>query len=61
MANALKSNRPHRASGELGYHVLDVMHAFLDASAKGRHIEVKSTCKRPDALPTGLPKGKLDE
>jgi predicted dehydrogenase len=61
MAAALKSGRPHRASGELGYHVLDVMQAFHDASVKNRHIELKSTCKRPAPLPTGLPKGKLDE
>lgn len=56
----LRKGRPHRASGELAYHVLDVMHAIHDASDKGRHIEIKSTCARPAALPAGLPKGALD-
>ena len=61
MACALQSGRPHRASGELAYHILDVMHAFHDASREGRHIELKSTCSRPAPLPLGLAHGKLDE
>lgn len=61
MAYALRSGRPHRASGELAYHVLDVMHAFHDASDQGRHIELESTCQRPAALPMGLRHGLLDE
>ena len=51
MADALLSGGGHRASGELAHHVLDVMCSFLDASREGRLVEVKSTCKRPDALP----------
>lgn len=61
MAYALTFGRAHRASGELGYHVLDVMHAFGDASESGRHIELTSGCERPAALPTGLIPGTLDE
>ena len=61
MAYALLSGRPHRASGELAYHVLDVMHAFHDASAKGRHVTLRSTCQRPAPLPAGMPRGVLDE
>ena len=61
MAYALRSGRPHRASGELAYHVLDIMHAFHDASREGRHIELESTCSRPAALPVGLAHGQLDE
>src|SRR5919199_482614 len=49
-----RSGRPHRASGELAYHVLDVMQSFAEASAAGRHVEVASSCERPAALPTGL-------
>lgn len=60
MAYAIRSGRPHRASGEMAYHVLDVMQAFLDSSLEGRHIEIKSTCKRPVALPVGLAHGELD-
>jgi len=61
MAYALRSGRPHRASGELAYHVLDIMQGFLDASDKGRRIELKSTCARPAPLPVDLKPGALDE
>ncbi|UCE35060.1 MAG: Gfo/Idh/MocA family oxidoreductase [Deltaproteobacteria bacterium] len=60
MAKAMKTERPHRASGELAYHVLDIMHAFHDASSQGKHIELESTCKRPAPLPIGLRHGQLD-
>jgi predicted dehydrogenase len=60
MAHALRSGRPHRASGELAYHVLDSMHAFLDSSREGRHVVLESTCERPAPLPTGLPANTLD-
>ena len=60
MAYALRSGRSHRASGELAYHVLDVMQAFLDSSLEGRHIELESTCERPAPLPLGLRHGTLD-
>lgn len=60
MACGIRSGRPHRASAELTYHVLDIMHAFHDASREGRHIELASTCSRPAALPMGLPAYQLD-
>ncbi|MEE8391355.1 MAG: Gfo/Idh/MocA family oxidoreductase, partial [Anaerolineae bacterium] len=60
MAYALRSGRPHRANGELAYHVLDIMHASLESAQEGRHIELSSTCSRPSPLPMGLPKGVLD-
>ena len=61
MACALRSGRDHRASGELACHVLDVMHAFQDASEQGRHVHPESTCRRPAPLPTGLRTGTLDD
>jgi predicted dehydrogenase len=61
MAYALRSGRPHRASGDLAYHVLDIMHAFHESSDEGRYIELTSTCSRPAPLPLGLPKGILDD
>jgi len=61
MIQASRSGRKHRASGELAYHVLDLMHAFHDASREGRHIEMQSTCERPAAMPMGLLDGELDE
>jgi hypothetical protein len=61
MAMALATGRAHRASGELAYHVLDLMHAFHDASNTGRHVVLKSTCPRPAAFPLGMREGVLDE
>ena len=52
--------RRHRASGELAYHVLDLMHAFHDASRQDRHVYLESSCERPAALPVGLEPGTLD-
>jgi len=60
MARAIQTNRPHRVSGELAFHVLDIMSAFEDASTKNKHVTLKSTCSRPAALPTGLQVGELD-
>ncbi len=59
MAYAIRAGRPDRAGGELTYHVLDIMHAFHDASAEGRHIELQSTCARPAAMDAGLPEGDI--
>ena len=53
MAGAIREDRPHRASGELAYHVLDVMAAFEDASITGRHVAITSGPPRVAALPTG--------
>jgi predicted dehydrogenase len=50
MAEAIVEGRPHRASGELAYHVLEVMHGIHDASASGAYYQVKSTCSRPEPL-----------
>jgi len=61
MAYAILSGRRHRASGEMCYHVLDVMQCFLDASEKGKHVSPQSTCSQPAPLPMGLREGFLDE
>jgi predicted dehydrogenase len=50
MASAIAENRPHRASGELASHVLELMHGFHDASASGNYYQVESVCTRPEAL-----------
>ena len=60
MAYGLRSGRPHRASGEMAYHVLDIMHAVHDAAQSGQHVLLSSTCQRPAALPLGLMPGFLD-
>ncbi len=60
MAYAIQSGRPHRASGDLAYHVLDTMQSVLESSTEGRHIQLSSQCDRPAPLPLGLPVGVLD-
>lgn len=50
LAVAIRDNRPHRASGEMAYHVLELMHAFLKSSQERKHIEIESTCERPEPL-----------
>jgi predicted dehydrogenase len=60
MAYAITSGRPHRAGGDLAYHVLENMESLLRASDEGRYLPIESTCARPQPLPLGLPPGALD-
>ncbi len=53
MARAIQTGRPHRASGQLAFHVLDTMHAIHEAARDGRHVELSSGCDRPAAFPDG--------
>lgn len=60
MAAAIRSGRPHRASGELAFHVLDVLLALEEAAEAGRTIEITSRTDRPAALPADAIDGRLD-
>lgn len=51
MAKALRNGEKHRASGLLTLHVLEVMHGIHEASNKGVHYNLTTTCKQPKALP----------
>jgi predicted dehydrogenase len=55
MAQGLRYGGQPRASGELGMHVLEVIHAFLGSSERGEHVGVSSTFERPEALPSEPP------
>ncbi|MFW6164526.1 MAG: helix-turn-helix domain-containing protein, partial [Planctomycetota bacterium] len=55
-----RSGRPHRASGQMAYHVVDIVHALHESSDQGRHIAVASTCDRPSPLPPGLDDWTID-
>jgi predicted dehydrogenase len=61
LAYALRYGREHRASGQLAFHVLDLMLSFQEASEADRHIAIDSTVERPAPLPVGLREGTLDE
>jgi len=61
MVRAIRSGRPHRASGALAYHVLEVMLAFDTSSQSGQHVQIKSTVKRPAPLPPGLNEWEVED
>lgn len=52
MARAIRETRPHRASGELAYHVLDVMLAIGESAESGAFVAVDSRPPVADLLPT---------
>jgi predicted dehydrogenase len=51
MALAIRTGGQPRASGELAYHVLDVMMSILESNATGTYVEVTSRANRPSLLP----------
>jgi predicted dehydrogenase len=61
LAHALRSGRPHRASGELAFHVLEVMEAFQTSSDQGIHVTIESRPERPAMLPTDLQFGSMGD
>lgn len=57
LAYAIAEGRPHRASGELAFHVLETMHAIYESATSGHRLSLESTITRPDALPVVWPEG----
>ncbi|WP_327004889.1 Gfo/Idh/MocA family oxidoreductase [Dactylosporangium sp. NBC_01737] len=53
LGRALRTGTPPRASGELAFHVLDVMECLLAAAGTGTAVEVASTCQIPAPVPFG--------
>ena len=51
MAYAIRDGRPHRASGEMAYHALEIGYALLESAKNGQYYHLSSTCNRPDPLP----------
>jgi predicted dehydrogenase len=49
MIQAIHDNRPHRASAELGLHVLQVLEAIATSAASGQRMDVPQ-CAQPAAL-----------
>ena len=54
MALAIREGRPHRASGELALHILDLMESVQEASETGEYVRVRTTCVRPAAMPDSV-------
>lgn len=61
MAGALRNKRAHRAAGDMAFHVLDVMHAIHEAAADGGYVEIKSSCRRPEAFSAGQKDWEIDD
>jgi predicted dehydrogenase len=61
MAVAIKNGRPHRANGEMGAHVVDILNALHESSDTGRRIDLRTTCHQPQALPVDLPNWTIDD
>lgn len=59
LAYALKHNLPHRMSGDLGLHIVEVMEAFHVSAVARREVPIKLGCPQPEALPFSLPYGKV--
>jgi hypothetical protein len=53
LARAIETGRPHRASGDLAFHVLEVMESILVAGREHTTVELTSTVPRPDPVPLG--------
>ena len=60
MAAGIELDRPHRCSGELAYHVTDVMWSILESAEMRQTVALESTCDRPAPLRQGLAPGELD-
>ena len=58
---AQRSGRPHRTSGALALHVLELMTSALQSAEQGRRIDLATTCERAAPLPVGLAPNTFDD
>ena len=54
MVDAIDAGRPHRASGQLGRHVVDVARSILQSAAEGTAVEVEESADQPAPLPVTM-------
>jgi len=53
LARAIDTDRPHRASGDLAFHVLEIMEAVVTAGREHAVVTLASTVERPAPVPLG--------
>jgi predicted dehydrogenase len=53
LAGAVRTGEPHRASGQLAFHVLEIMDAILRSGAEKRTVDIESTVERPAPVELG--------
>jgi hypothetical protein len=51
LARAMRTGQPHRATGELALHVLDIMESIARSAETGSFEPVRSTFTVPAVLP----------
>ncbi len=61
LVRAIQNDRPHRASAELAFHVLDVMESLHDSARDGRPVAVASRCEKPERMPQNLSFGQIGD
>jgi predicted dehydrogenase len=59
MAHGILNDRPHRCSGDLALHVLEVMEAFETASKSGEIVRIRTKVERPAPITESLKRGKI--
>lgn len=55
MAWSLRKSEPHRASMEMAYHALEILHSIVASGESRRFKTISSTFALPNALPSGFP------
>ena len=53
MAWSMVNNRPNRASKEMAYHAIEVLHGINQSGQERRHVDMLSSFVKPEALPRG--------
>ena len=59
MAHAISTGRPHRASGDLALHVLEVMEALDIAARERREVAITTPVTRPEPLSGSVQTGQF--
>lgn len=50
MASAIAEGRPHRASGEMAAHIVDILNSLEEAADKHEIVTLTTTCEIPEAF-----------
>jgi len=53
LAWGVTNDRPHRAHGDMGFHVFEIVHGIWKASQENKMYEMTSACAQPAPLPSG--------
>lgn len=54
MSRMIQAGKPHRASGDMALHALEIMLAFDESARQKQHISIKNRVEQPAMLPSNL-------